>query len=213
MKILCLGAHTDDVEVGCGGSVVKFIEERNDLYYAAFSIAEDSLPEGLPKDTLLKEVKLSTKILGIKSENLFIYRYPVRKFPQFRQEILEDLVKLNKKIKPELVLMPSKYDTHQDHHIIAMEGFRAFRFTTILGYEILQGCNAFDATLFVILNKHHIDKKVAALSCFKSQKLRTEKAGNKFVALENARMASQVAGYRVRADYAEVFNIVRWIMK
>lgn len=207
MKICFVAAHTDDVEIGCGGSVVKFIKEGNDIYYIALSIAEDSLPEGLPKDILLTEAKLATKILGIKAENLFIYRYPVRKFPQFRQEILEQLVRLNKKINPDLVFLPSIYDTHQDHHVIATEGFRAFKASTILGYEIPSNNITFEATAFIPLEKSYVEKKIKAIKCYKSQQLR--KPSNP----ERIKSLAQVRGNQIRIDYAEAFNLVRWIMK
>jgi len=202
-KILLLSAHTDDAEAGCGGSAAKFIEEGNEVYSAAFSIAEKSLPEGLPKDTLLHEARASAKILGIRSQNLFIYKYPVREFPAYRQEILEDLVQLKKMIDPDLVLLPSKFDTHQDHYTLAREGFRAFKAASILGYEIVWNNILFEATSFIFLKERHVKKKMDALSCYKSQKLRSRQ----FEAL------MEVRGDQVGADYAEAFSVIRWIIK
>jgi len=213
MKILLLSAHTDDAETGCGGSVVKFIEEGNDVYYVAFSKSEDSLPEGLPKDTLLNEAKLATETLGIKSGHLFVHNYPVRKFPQFRQEILEDLVKLNKAMNPDYVFLPLMNDMHQDHHVIATEGFRAFKISTILGYEIPSNNITFTATAFISLEKSHVEKKIQALKCYESQRLREESLGRKRSNPERLMALSQVRGYQIRADYAEAFNLVRWIIR
>ena len=70
--ILVLGPHTDDGEFGCGGTMAKFIEAGKNVYYATFSCAEESVPEGLPKDILLKEVKASSKVLGIKDIVLYV---------------------------------------------------------------------------------------------------------------------------------------------
>ena len=97
-KILALSPHTDDVEFGAGGTIARWIEEGKKVFYSAFSIAEKSVPEGLPKDILEQEVRQSTKVLGIEEDNLFIYKFEVRKFPQFRQEILELLVDLREKL-------------------------------------------------------------------------------------------------------------------
>ena len=213
MKILLLSAHTDDAETGCGGSATKFIDEGDDVYYAAFSLSEDSLPEGLPKDILLSEAKLATKVLGIKPANLFFYKYPVRKFPQFRQEILEDLVRLNKEINPDFIFLPSMNDMHQDHHVIATEGFRAFKISTILGYEIPSNNITFTATAFISLEKSHVEKKIQALKCYESQRLREESLGRKRSNPERLMALSQVRGYQIRADYAEAFNLVRWIIR
>ena len=149
--VLVLGPHTDDGEFGCGGTIARFIEEGKDVYYATFSCAEESVPPGLPRDILLKEVKAASNILGIKKDNLLIYRYRVRRFAHHRQEILEDLVKLNRDLKPDLVLMPSNHALHQDHFTIATEGLRAFKFTSILGYEMPWNNIVFTTTSFVYL--------------------------------------------------------------
>jgi len=212
VKILCLSAHADDAEIGCGGSIARFTEEGNDVYSAVFSMAEKSLPKKLPKDTLLYEARASARVLGIKPQNLLTFRYPVREFPKFRQEILEDLVKLNKKIQPDLVLLPSKHDFHQDHYTIAMEGLRAFRFNAILGYEIFQNCNAFEATFFIVLKERHVKKKNDALSCYESQKLRIERLGKKYTTPKDVKILAQIRGTQIGVDYAEAFNTVRWIM-
>ena len=76
-KILILAPHTDDGELGCGGSIARFIEEGKDVYYAAFSTAEESVDPNLPKNILEIEVKNATKKLGIKKQNLFIYNNEV----------------------------------------------------------------------------------------------------------------------------------------
>lgn len=213
MKILCLGAHIDDVEIGCGGSMIRFIKEGHEVFYAAFSIAEDSLPEGLPKDILTKEVKVAAKIIGIKSENLFIFKYPVRKFPQYRQEILEDLVKLNNKIKPDLTFLPTVDDLHQDHSVIAIEGCRAFRFGSMLSYEIPANNISFTASAFIPLEEWHVEKKMKAVKCYKSQELRRKSLGRKSSNPARIKALAQVRGNQIRVDYAEAFHLIRWIIK
>ena len=87
-KILVLAPHTDDGELGCGGTISRFNREGATIYYVAFSICEESVPKGYPKNALEFEVAEATKILGIKEENLIIKYYPVRKFDSYRQNIL-----------------------------------------------------------------------------------------------------------------------------
>ncbi|MEW9920341.1 PIG-L deacetylase family protein [Marimonas sp. MJW-29] len=206
-RVLILAPHTDDGEFGCGGLIARLIEQGKEVYYAAFSLAEESVPEGMPKDILLTEVKKATNVLNISPNKLLIYRYPVRKFSYHRQEILEDLVALNRKISPDLVLLPSKYDLHQDHYTIAMEGLRAFKFTTILGYELPWNNISFETTCFVHLEKRHVDKKLEALKCYRSQ------LGRRYSDESYIAGLAMTRGVQVGVDYAEVFNVIRWIMK
>ena len=162
---------------------------------------------------MLHEEKAAIKILGIEPQNLFIYKYRVRKFPQFRQEILEDLVKLNKEINPDLVFMPCKYDLHQDHQVIAVEGFRAFKYASILGYEMPWNNIEFKSTSFIILNRNCIEKKIEARRCYKSQKLRLKLNGRNENDPEYVRALARIRGQQINADYAEAFNVMRWIVK
>jgi len=135
-KVLVLAPHTDDGELGCGGTIAKFLEGKKKVFYIAFSSAEKSVPEGLPRNILKKEVKKAIKILGLPSENLILFNYEVRDFPRYRQEILDAMIKLDKKIRPDLILLPSTQDIHQDHQVILQEGLRAFKKISILGYEL-----------------------------------------------------------------------------
>ena len=107
-----------------------------DVRYVAFSIATRSLPEGFAPDTLAREVREATAELGIPAENLTVHDFDVRTFPDHRQEILELLIEIWNDWQPDCVFQPSLHDVHQDHQTIANEGLRAFKRTTILGYEI-----------------------------------------------------------------------------
>ena len=206
-RVLALAPHTDDVELGAGGAVARWIEEGKEIFYVAFSIAEKSVPQGLPKDILEQEVKEATKVLGIAGENLYIYKFEVRTFPKFRQEILELLVSLRGELKPDLILLPSLKDVHQDHHVIAEEGIRAFKYTNIISYEIPWNLFNFEPSLFVILGKEHLNKKWTAISCYQSQKHRLYASEEFFHSLARTR------GVQINAEYAEAFEIIRWIVK
>src|ERR1035437_4417969 len=125
MRILVLAPHTDDGEFGCGGSIARFATEGNEVHYVAFSAAEKSVPIEFPSAVLRKEVVNATAILKIPKANLQVLNFEVRDFPAHRQAILEVMVKLQVDIKPDMVMLPSSYDIHQDHQPIANEGFRA----------------------------------------------------------------------------------------
>jgi LmbE family N-acetylglucosaminyl deacetylase len=206
-KILVLAPHTDDGELGCGGTIARFIEEEKTVYYIAFSSAEKSVPKCFPKDILRKEVKKATNVLGVLSKNLILFDYPVREFPRYRQEILEDMVKLKKKIRPDLVLLPSSFDTHQDHQVISQEGFRAFKAVSMLGYEIPYNNLTFNTNSFVLLHKKHIEKKIKAMQYYKSQSQRT------WVSKEFIKSLAITRGRQIKTNlYAESFELIRWII-
>jgi len=204
--VYVLAPHTDDGELGAGGTISKLIEEGADIYYFAFSTAETSVPEGFPKDILKTEVMNATAKLGIKKENVIIYNYEVRKLNYARQEILEDLIKRRKLLKPDLVLMPSLNDIHQDHSTIAQEGLRAFKGTTILGYELIWNNLTFNTTSFVKLDKKYIQAKCNSLKEYKSQGARNYMSEEFIFALAKTR------GVQIGTQYAESFEVIRWVM-
>jgi LmbE family N-acetylglucosaminyl deacetylase len=206
-KILILAPHTDDGEFGCGGSISKWASEGKEVYYAAFSSAGKSVPAGMPKDILKKEVREATQVLGIPADNLILFDYPVRDFPTHRQEILEDMVKLGNKLKPELVLLPSTNDTHQDHQTISQEGFRAFKKTSMIGYEMPYNNLNFSTNLFVVLEEANVNRKVEALKRYKSQ------AGRIYATPDFITSLAMVRGTQIGVKYAEAFEIIRWVLK
>lgn len=205
-KILILAPHTDDGELGCGGSIARMIEENKEVYYVAFSICTRSLPPHLAPDTLAKEVKEATTILGIKNENLILFDFDVRRFRDFSQDILEELIKIRQKVNPDLVLVPSPTDIHQDHQVISAEGLRAFKNTSILGYELPWNNVSFNTRSFIKLSEKHIAKKIEALGAYKSQAHRTYLNEDFIKGLATTR------GVQINSLYAEAFEMIRWVM-
>ena len=206
-KVLILSPHTDDGEFGCGATITKLIEDGSEVYYAAFSACEQSVLPEFPKDILTKEVKAATQILGIKPENLILFKYDVRTFNYHRQAILDDIIKLKNEIQPDLVFTPSVNDIHQDHATISNEAVRAFKFTSILCYELPWNNFNFTTTCFFKLNENHVLNKVNALKEYKSQAHRSY-ADEDFI-----RSLARIRGVQIGAQYAEVFEMVRWIIK
>ncbi|MFH1931662.1 MAG: PIG-L deacetylase family protein [Pseudomonadota bacterium] len=206
-KILVLAPHTDDGEFGCGGSIARFIEEGKEIYYAAFSTAEESVPDPWPKDILKTEVKEATKRLGIPQDNVIIFDFKVRELSYHRQEILEELVKIKNDICPDLVFLPTSNDLHQDHSTISIEGIRAFKTTTILGYEIPWNNIQFQAESFIILSEENINTKLNALGAYNSQK------GKSYANEEFIRSLARTRGVQIGSRYAEAFEVIRWVMR
>ncbi len=204
--VLVLAPHADDGEIGCGGTIARFIEEKKKVSYVSFSTAATSDPEKYPDDDFKDEVRNATKNLGIKSENLITFDFEVRKLNFVRQDILEVLWQLNKENEVDLVLIPSLKDIHQDHRTVSQEAQRAFKTKTILGYELIWNNFSIDTACFIRLQKRHIEKKIKALQEYKSQSSKT------YMNPEFIYSLAMTRGVQINSRFAECFEVVRWIM-
>jgi N-acetylglucosamine malate deacetylase 1 len=202
-RVLVLAPHTDDGEFGCGGTMARLVEAGAEVRYLAFSTATKSLPDGFPPDTLQREVRDATAELGIPEEQLTVHDFEVRTFPERRQAILEVLIALWEDWRPDAVLQPSHHDIHQDHQVVAAEGLRAFKRTTILGYEIPWNNFNFDYQAYFALERPHLERKVAALSKYASQQHR------RYADPEYIWNIARTHGINVNREYAEVFQVYR----
>lgn len=206
-RVLVLAPHTDDGEFGCGATIARMIERGVDLQYAAFSSCQGSLPVGAAPDTLRVELGRAMHVLGVSEQAVHIFDYEVRRFSEQRQDILENLVRINREFQPQLVLMPSLNDTHQDHQVIAHEGVRAFKRATILGYEVPWNNLVFHNSCFIVVSETHVDLKVRALLEYRSQ------ADRAYASEDYIRAWARTRGVQIGESFAEVFEVVRWILR
>jgi len=202
--ILVLAAHTDDGELGCGGTIARFVEEGKEVYYVAFSTA--GAPEPYTPEVVKAEITRAMQVLGIPEERLILFDYEIRKLGYRRQEILDDLIRLKREIDPEIIFLPCGYDIHQDHNTVHKEGLRAFKEFTILGYELFWNNITFHSSHFVPLKERHIQKKLDALECYDSQKHRH------YVDEEFIRGLARARGVQIAQKYAESFDVIRWVL-
>lgn len=201
-RTLVLGAHSDD-EFGCIGTMIRLLKSGLEVYYAVFSTCEESVPSGYPKDILAHEVRKAAQVIGLTEEHLLVYDYRVRHFPALRQDILEDMIRLKKQINPELVLLPAFSDIHQDHYVIAREGLRAFKFASVLGYELPTNTIGFEHACFIELKLDHIQHKLDVLRCYESQQFRP------YMKESFVRSLAIVRGVQAGVEYAEAFEVLR----
>ncbi len=204
-RILVLGPHTDDGEWGAGASICKWIEQGHSVWYAAFSAAEESVRDGFASNVLREEIPIAIRALGMQEAQLKVFQHRVRYFPRDRQDILEEMIRLRAEIKPDTVLVPSSYDTHQDHEVINREGFRAFKRSTILGYEIPWNNRHIDLTFFNGVSAAHLTAKVQAIAAYKSQVFRAPNYEDLIRSLAIQR------GSQAGLPYAEAFEVIRWV--
>ncbi len=205
-KILVLAPHTDDGELGCGASISRWIAEGHEVYYAAFSTADESVPKEFPSNQLEVEVIEATGMLGIHPDRLHIFKYEVRKLNFVRQQILDSCIVLRNSIQPDIVLMPSGKDIHQDHVTVHQEGVRAFKFCSILGYELIWNNLSFETNCFVTITKPQLEQKINALKAYKTQ------ASKQYMSADFINSLAIVRGTQIGVQYAEAFEVIRWIL-
>lgn len=204
-KVLVLAPHTDDAELGCGGTLARLLEESAQVWVAVFSMARESLPPGAPPDLFGTECRAAMRRLGVPEGNLQIYDFPVRRFTEHRQDLLEELVRLRRAIDPDAVLLPSAHDVHQDHQVVAAEGLRAFKERTVWGYELPWNQVSFSAQAFAVLERRHVDAKWHALTAHQSQ----IRLGRPYFRQDFVEGLARMRGTQMKAEYAEAFEVVR----
>lgn len=206
-RVLVLSPHTDDAELGCGGTLARLAEAGAAVHAAVFSLAEDSLPPGAPPDTLEQECLAALPTLGVPRENVTRFHFPVRRFPDYRQEILEELIRLRRSLDPDLILLPAAGDLHQDHQVIQAEGMRAGKDRTVLGYELPWNHVDFAAEAFVRLERRHVERKWQALQCYRSQ----FDLGRPYFSPDFIEALARVRGTQIRTTWAEAFRLGRLV--
>jgi N-acetylglucosamine malate deacetylase 1 len=203
---LLLGPHPDD-EIGCAGLVRRLVDSGYDVHHFFFSDCRESIGRAnATVEQLLDECEQSRNVLGIRPENRHRLDFPVRYFPQHRQEILEQLVAIRGQFNPGLVLVPNGFDIHQDHATLHQEAVRAFKHSTILGYELPWNTLQMSHDCFVTLTEEQVAAKMKALSCYASQ------AGRIYANAEFFQALLRMRGVQSNVRYAECFEVVRLIL-
>lgn len=158
-RIIFIGAHPDDIEIGCG-ALIAHIASKTEIKCVTLS---DNQKNPLLKNVVSEHLR-SMEILGVKRDNIIVGQFETRRFPQSRQEILEYLIKLNQEFHPDIVFLHTKADIHQDHATVTEEGLRAFRGTTVLGFDVIRSSYGFFPNFLVEVDEKDVNKKIAALS-------------------------------------------------
>ncbi|MGH8579646.1 MAG: PIG-L deacetylase family protein [Gammaproteobacteria bacterium] len=163
---LCLGSHCDDIEIGCGGTILRLVQEhpKIKLHWVVFSSDRTRAAEAQKSAEYFLE-RVGNKIITIKEfKNSF--------FPFCGAEIKEYFEKLKTRISPDIVFTHYRGDLHQDHRLISDLTWNTFRDHLILEYEIVKYDGDFSSpNFFVPLSDDERKRKVRyILECFETQK-------------------------------------------
>jgi LmbE family N-acetylglucosaminyl deacetylase len=168
LKILCLGAHSDDIEIGCGGTTLRLLSEYDHVEVHWVVLGASGKRDG-------EAVASANKFLvDAKKKKIVIKNFKESYFPYIGQKIKDFFEKLKKNISPDIIFTHCRHDLHQDHRLISELTWNTFRDHFILEYEIVKYDGDLGSpNLFVHLDEATCQKKICLImECFKSQKNR-----------------------------------------
>lgn len=201
-RVLFIGAHPDDIELGCGALIAHIVPTTDVMCVTLSDNQKNPLLTNLPQ-----EHYRSMAVLGVPEKNVVLGPFETRRFPEFRQEILEYMIQLNRSYNPEIVFVHTKADIHQDHGTITEEALRAFRGTTVLGFDVLRSSYGFFPNFLVEVSEADVDCKIAALREYKTYE-------SKYYFDAQIQRATMIRhGALAERPFAEGFDILRVVGK
>ncbi len=196
--VLCIGAHPDDIELGCGALIAEISGKTN---VVCVTLSDNQENPDLP--SLVNEHRQSMAILGVKPENDILFQFTTRRFQSSRQDILEAIIGLKKKFHPEVVFVHTAQDIHQDHKTVTEEALRAFRGTTLLGFDVLRSSYGFFPHFLVEVSEESVNTKIEALNAYKTY-------NDRYYFDNNILYATAIRhGALAERPFAEGFDILR----
>ena len=207
-KHLFIGAHPDDIEFGAGASIAKSTSLGIDCHTLVFSDCRETLTDvNDSPGKIISESVQALRCLGVQSKNMNWKAFPLRRFNEKRQEILDVLIAEYREIEWGRIYIPNTFDIHQDHTVTSQESIRAFKFTSLFGYELPWNNLDMDIKAFNPVNEEFVNKKIEALSKFNTQKDRFYSDESKI------RSVLEFRGLQIGMKYAEGFQLIRHIEK
>lgn len=158
-RVLFLGAHPDDIELGCG-ALLHHIAPQTEVLCVTLS---DNQKNPTLKN-VVEEHYRSMDALGVPRQSLVVGNFTTRLFNEARQDILEYLLKLRKDFQPQIIFVHSRQDVHQDHNVMTDEAVRAYRGITVLGFDVIRSSYGFFPHFLVEVSEADVEAKVKALS-------------------------------------------------
>lgn len=204
LSVLCLGAHADDIEIGCGGTLLKLIEHNPNIsiQWVVFSATP-------PRS---REARQSAKVFlrNAREKRLVLKRFRDSYFPFAGDRIKKFVQQLSQETAPDVIFTHQRRDLHQDHRLIAELTWNAFRNHLILEYEIPKYDGDMGApNAYVHLDKAVAERKVRHIcETFKTQRAKQWFDADTFLALLRLRGLESNSP----SKYAEAFYCPKILM-
>jgi len=194
MKYLFISPHVDDSDLACGATIASLVERGHDVDVITLSTNYENI-------NLNFEWAESMIKLGVAP--IFANHFPTRFFNKHYDKILQYLFSFK---KYDFVFSPSSKDFHIDHSTVGLACERVFKNDNLITYQHNWNTRNIEMNYFVELEKRHIEKKIEALSCYKSQQHRNYMSPDYIMA--NAINTGAMIGVK----YAEGFNLVNMVV-
>ena len=204
LHVLCLGAHADDIEIGCAGTLLKLARDHSDLAVDWVVLSADGERR--------EEVRASARILlaSLRRVEVHVERFRDGYFPYVGAEIKDYFEGLKRQLAPDLILTHCRSDLHQDHRLVCELTWNTFRDHWILEYEIPK----YDGDLGAPNAYVHLDRQLALakarhiVATYSSQLNRDWFTEETFLSLMRLRGIES----RSRSGYAEAFYCRKMVL-
>jgi LmbE family N-acetylglucosaminyl deacetylase len=194
-SVLVLAAHPDD-EMGCAGTIAKLADEGATVHLLTFSSCQD-----LNGPELVTEWERATDLIGANGQ---MFNLPNRSLSEHRRTILDVL---DGRKGYDLILAPASWDEHQDHSTVTQEAIRAYKHSTILGYELpLNTVRESRLSAYVALRQRELDVKFSHAYTYRSQR------GKPYMDQRYIEGLARMRGLQSGHEFAEAFETIRWVM-
>jgi len=197
LRVLCVGAHSDDIEIGCGGTILRLLSECDDAEVHWVVLGSNGERDG-------EAVASAERFLaGARKKEILVEHFKNSFFPYLGAEIKEFFEKLKMKIAPDIVFTHYRHDLHQDHRLVSELTWNTYRSHLILEYEILKYDGDLGVpNLFVHLDEAVCQRKIQTLmECFGTQRDKDWFTPDAFLSLLRIRGIES----RAPGKYAEAF--------
>ena len=199
MNVLAIGAHPDNIEFGCAGTLMKYAETGHNVYTMVLTGGG----RGGSKSVRQKEAAAAALKMGVKE--IFWGSYRDTELP-LSKPLIDDIEKTIGSVQPSFIFLHHQHDTHQDHRVLAQAAISATRYIrNVLFFEGPTSVD-FSPNAFVDISTH-MDRKMEALAAHASQMEKTNIPGLNIVDIARAVAVSR--GIQARSGYAEGFVSLR----
>jgi len=211
MNVLAIGAHFDDIELGCGGSLARHINNGDNVYMLIVTDSSYQKYDGQilrTKENALQEGKNAAEILGLKKEQLICFNDETVKV-QYKLELIEKINKVIDDFKIDTIYTHWIHDIHQDHRAVSRATFTAARHVPrLLMYRSNWYATnvSFRGNFFVDISPY-LDTKIRAI---KAHKTEYKKFGERWI--DFVKHQNRNSGIEMSTEFAEVFEIIKYLI-